>query len=44
MNLILIPKYSPSIKTAVEILPAVSDEYQKIIDAGINVTPFYSSA
>jgi DNA processing protein len=38
------PKILSSIKTAVEILPAVSDEYQKIIDFGINVTPFYSSA
>ena len=30
------------IKSAAELLPAVSDEYQKIIDAGITVTPFYS--
>jgi len=33
-----------SIKTAIEILPAVTEEYQKIIDAGISVTPFYSIA
>ena len=33
-----------SIKTAIDILPAVTEEYQKIIDAGIDVTPFYSTA
>ncbi len=32
-----------SIKTAVEMLPSVNEEYQKIVDAGINVTPFYSA-
>jgi len=30
------------IKLAVEVLPSVTDEYQKIIDSGITVTPFYS--
>lgn len=32
------------IRSAVDVLPAVTEEYQKIIDAGITVTPFYSTS
>ena len=38
------PKTVSFIKNAVELLPAVTDEYEKIIDAGITVTTFYSNA
>jgi len=37
------PKTISFIKNAVEMLPAVADEYQKIIDAGITVTLFCSN-
>ena len=39
-------KFTPAtlsyIKTAVEMLPSVTEEYQKIIDAGLSVTTFFS--
>ena len=38
------PKTLSFIKTAIDMLPAVTEEYQKIIDAGITVTTFYSNA
>lgn len=33
-----------AVKSAIELLPVISDEYQKIIDAGITVTLFFSKA
>ncbi len=38
------PKTLAAIKSAMEILPSVSEEYQKIIDAGIGVTTFFSNS
>ncbi len=38
------PKTFSYIKNAIEMLPAVTEEYQKIIDAGITVTTFFSNS